>query len=153
MKKLTIIDVANITGIVPQYLYKVIKTPIAGQVYDENIVNYGELKRVLFKKFGEDKVNEMFEINNFDEIEIEHSTRKATKYNYISRNELEINEQYIVKSYHYEVNVKLINVYEVNNDTLYLFELINENNKINQDKYRVITANEFDNQSRYKIIK
>lgn len=150
-KQLSIIQLANIINMVPQYLYKVIKRPIAGQVYDKNAINYVELKRVLINKAGsEEKLNSILEIDSFDELVIVASTKEQRMQATVNLSEVVIGEEYTVKSYHYEVRVKLVDIREINNDKLYIFEHLNES-KVNKDKYRVITESEF-GQARYRII-
>lgn len=150
-KQLSIIQLANIINMVPQYLYKVIKRPIAGQIYDKNAINYTELKRVLINKAGsEEELNSILEIDSFDELIIVASTKEQRMQATVNLSEVVIGEAYTVKSYHYEVKVKLVDIREINNDKLYIFEHLNES-KVNKDKYRVITESEF-SQARYRII-
>lgn len=152
MKKLlSVIQLANIVNIVPQYLYKVISKPEEGKVYDPSAVNYTELKKTLVKKFGtEDEVNELLEIESFDELEIIRSVRSTSITVSVSVSEMVVGNNYTVKSYHHEHNLKLVDIHEVGNDKLYIFEDMSDS-KISKDKYKVITEIEF-KQARYKVV-
>lgn len=151
MKKLTIIQLSNIVNMVPQYLYKTISKPEQGKIYDPENVNYNELKKVLVRKFGsEDEVCELLEIENFDELEITRNVRTVNIQVKLEVSEMIVGCEYIVKSYHHEHNLKLVDIYEVNNDKLYIFEDMSDS-KISKDKYKVITEIEF-KQSRYKVV-
>ena len=152
-KELSIIQLANIVNMVPQWLYKAISRPEEGKIYDPQAINYNELKKTLVKKFGsEEEVCELLEIENFDELVIERNRRsEITKLNYKNPDEMIIDEPVIVKSYHHEHNLILRDIREVNNDKLYIFEDLSVS-KVSKDKYKVITEQEF-TQARYRIVR
>lgn len=152
-KELSIIQLANIVNMVPQWLYKAISKPEEGKIYDPNAINYSELKKTLVKKFGsEEEVCELLEIESFDELVIARNRRaEISKANYKKPDEMVIGEPVIVKSYHHEHNLILVDIHEVNNDKLYIFEDLSTS-KVNKDKYKVITEQEF-TQVRYRIVR
>lgn len=152
-KELSIIQLANIVNMVPQWLYKAISKPEEGKTYDPNAINYNELKKTLVKKFGsEEEVCELLEIESFDELVIARNRRaEISKANYKKPDEMVIGEPVIVKSYHHEHNLILVDIHEVNNDKLYIFEDLSTS-KVNKDKYKVITEQEF-TQVRYRIVR
>lgn len=152
-KELSIIQLANIVNMVPQWLYKAISKPEEGKIYDPNAINYSELKKTLVKKFGsEEEVCELLEIESFDELVIARNRRaEISKANYKKPDEMVVGEPVIVKSYHHEHNLILVDIHEVNNDKLYIFEDLSTS-KVNKDKYKVITEQEF-TQVRYRIVR
>ena len=87
-------------------------------VNDENKLN--NLKRYLINKFGVEKCNEIlgFDINELKLI----IGKKSTQNNYIEINELKVNNDYIIKNYHFETYVKFIGVVDVNNIKLWIFQ-------------------------------
>lgn len=152
-KELSIIQLANIVNMVPQWIYKTISKPEEGKIYDPEAVNYSELKKTLVKKFGtEEEVCELLEIESFDELVLVRNRRaEIAKANYKNPDEMKVDEPVIVKSYHHEHNLILRDIREVNNDKLYIFEDLSVS-KVSKDKYKVITEQEF-TQARYRIVR
>ena len=87
-------------------------------VNEENRIN--NLRRYLINKFGIQKCNELL---GFDINELELTIGKRNSLNeYVEINELKVNEDYIIKNYHFETNVTFMGVCEVNKIKLWIFQ-------------------------------
>ena len=141
---MTINQLSKLTTLSTQYLYKVVKTPIKGQIYNEEDTNYEELKKVLLRTYNNDldRLLKTLNLNDLSELVIERNTKSSIiNTNEIKLDDLEISKDYLLKSYHYETKVHLVNVIENDEDILYIFLNLNDS-KVKNDKYRILTFEE-----------
>lgn len=146
-KEFTVSQLCDLIKIVPQYLYKVLNKPEEGKIYTKDSINYTELKKLILRKFDNNmnEIKEVFNINTLDEIEIVKSSKlSSNNINKIDIDELEIEQKYILRSYHYEVEVILKKIDEIDDNTIYVFESLKES-KNNQCKYKIFTKEELEN--------
>ena len=150
-KQFTVPQLCEIIDAAPQYLYKVLQTPIPGVPFSKENVNYEALKAFLLRKFeNEEEVCNILEIDDIEDIEITKGIRVANSNTHkVALEALELNKHYVLRSYHHEITVVLRTITKVADDTLYVFETIKEA-KNAQDKYRVLTADEL-NADRFTI--
>lgn len=145
IKNFKVSELCEILNISTQYFYKIIKKPIVGKIYDENEINYDELKKFINNKFDDlDSLLEDLDIESLDDIVIIKNSKSIANINKISIEELTINNKYIIKSYHYTKNYKLVNIINNDNETLYILENL-DNNNTKLDKYRCLSKEELSN--------
>lgn len=139
----TVPQLCEAVNAAPQYLYKVLQTPIPGVPFSKENVNYEALKAFLLRKYeSEDEVCNILGIDNIEDIEIVKGVRVANSNTHkVALDELEADKHYVLRSYHHEIHVVLRTITYVGVDTLYVFETIKAS-KNAQDKYRVLTAEE-----------
>lgn len=150
-KQFTVPQLCNIIDAAPQYLYKVLQTPIAGVPFSKENVNYSALQQFLLRKFDTaEAVCDILEIDDIEDIEIvkgikvtNSNTRKVALAN------LEIDHNYVLRSYHHEIEVILRSITTIADDEVYIFETL-KSSKNAQDKYRAITKVELQ-QERFTI--
>ena len=155
-KQFTIADLVELLNTNPQWLYKIINKPIPGEIWDPTNpkVNYDELKKFLLRKYdnNENQICEIFDIESLDDIEIvKKSKSQMINTNKVAIDDLELDNHYFLKSYHYKLEYILRSVIEVNEDMIYIFEEVNSS-KSTKDKYRSLTINEL-SQDRFTIEK
>lgn len=150
-RQITVSELSEITKTVPQYLYKILQKPEDGKVYTKDSINYTELQKFLIRKFETlDKVLEVFEVANIEDIEIVKSNKITNSNTHkVSLDSLELNSKYILRSYHHEITVILKSISEIDEDIVYIFEVQNTS-KNSQDKYRILTETEL-KQERFTI--
>lgn len=87
-------------------------------VNEENKLN--NLRRYLINKFGVERCNEIlgFDINELELI----IGKKSARNNYIEISDLKVNNDYIIRNYHFETYVKFIGAVEVNKIKLWIFK-------------------------------
>ena len=149
---MTINQLSKLTLLSTQYLYKVVKTPIKGEIYNEENTNYEELKKVLLRTYNNDveKLLNVLNLKDLNDLVIERNTKSSIiNTNEVKLDDLEISKDYLLKSYHYEMKVHLVNVIENDEDILYIFLNLNES-KVKNDKYRILTLEELSDK-RFKI--
>lgn len=134
------------------YLRNLSKKPVAGKVYSENDINYDEIKKAMMKKYN----NHLDLIANYlgcsiEDFEIVTNTRSNTNYEKIEIDDLVEGEKYLLFSYVNKFEVVFTKMIELDNDTLYVFEIIKEDNKKNTDQYRVLSFDELSNEKRFSI--
>lgn len=146
LKNFKVSELCNILEVSSQYFYKIINKPIEGVVYNKENINYEELKRFINNKFENiDFILSELDIESLDDINIIKNNKSINDINKIDIDSLQINNKYIIKSYHYEKHYILRDI--INND-LFIFENI----KIDKcDKYRCLSREEL-NESRFTII-
>ncbi len=154
-KQFNVSTLCEVLNVSTQYFYKIIKKPIPGLVYDENQTNYDELKKFINRKIESNEIDEIevlneLEIESFDDIEIVRNSRNLNdNINKVTLDELEIDEHYIICSYHHKIEYILRNILEINDDTIFVFEEV-KTSKVTKDKYRCLTSNEL-NEDRFRI--
>lgn len=134
------------------YLRNLSKKPVAGKVYNESDINYDEIKKAMMKKYN----NHLDLIANYlgcsiDDFEIVTNTRSNTNYEKIEIDDLVEGEKYLLFSYVNKFEVVFTKMIELDNDTLYVFEIVKEDNKKNTDQYRVLSFDELSNEKRFSI--
>ena len=141
-KQFTVSQLCEIIDASTQYLYKVLQTPIPGVPFSKENINYEALKQFLLRKYEEEEVKELLEIDNIEDIEIVKGV-KVTNSNTrkVALKDLELDTAYVLRSYHHEINVILRSILNIADDTVYVFETL-KSSKNAQDKYRAITATE-----------
>lgn len=142
-KNFKVSELCEKLNVCSQYFYKIIKKPIIGQIYDENQINYNELKKFINNKFANniDELLNDLDIESLDDIVIIKNNKSISNINEISIDELEINNKYIIRSYHYTKNYILRNIINNDDEVLYIFENLEDSNS-KKDKYRCLTNNE-----------
>ena len=142
-KQFTVPQLCEIIDAAPQYLYKVLQTPIPGVPFSKENINYQALQQFLLRKFENiENVCEVLEIDDIVDIEIVKGI-KVTNSNIrkVALDKLELNKNYVLRSYHHEINVILRSITKIGEDEVYVFETL-KSSKNTQDKYRVLTKEE-----------
>lgn len=150
-KQFTVPQLCEAINAAPQYLYKVLQTPIPGVPFSKENINYQALQQFLLRKFETaEAVCEELEIDDIEDIEIVKGI-KVTNSNTrkVALDKLELNHNYVLRSYHHEITVILRSITNIGDDTVYLFETL-KSSKNAQDKYRAITEVELQ-QDRFTI--
>lgn len=128
------------------------RRPQIGVAYDPNAVNNVYVREQIKKLLKtDDAIKATFGVS-IDAINMtrseQHSTGSVKRF---SLNELEVGKEYILYSHVCKHNMKYCGSTVMNNDTLYVFEKVNNEFKTAQDKYRVLTATELSNEERWQI--
>ena len=156
-KQFNVSTLCEVLDVSTQYFYKIIKKPIPGLVYDENQINYDELKKFINRKIDageidEDEILGELQIESLDDIEIVRNVRNSNgNASKVTLNELEVGEHYVICSYHHKIEYILRNVLDINDDTIFVFEEV-KTSKVTKDKYRCLTADEL-SEDRFRIEK
>lgn len=142
-KQFTVPQLCEAINAAPQYLYKVLQTPIPGVPFSKENINYQALQQFLLRKFETaEAVCEELEIDDIEDIEIVKGI-KVTNSNTrkVALDNLEIDHNYVLRSYHHEISVILRSITNIGPDTVYVFETL-KSSKNTQDKYRTLTLEE-----------
>lgn len=151
-KSFTFKELSNKINISEVYLRNLSKKAITNEVYDPNKINLEAIKNAIIKKYN----NHLDLIENYlecsiDEFEIITSNRSSNNYIKFELNDLVENEEYLLFSYVNKFDVRFIKKIELNNDIVFIFEIIRNDNKKNIDKYRILSIEELSNEDRFSI--